>query len=45
MKKKRTTGKEVRCIVYIATVGDMQHVNQREQRQMQKTIRNIFMIS
>ena len=34
MKKKRTTEKKVRCIVYISTVGDMQHVNQREQRQM-----------
>ena len=34
MKKKRNTEKKVRCIVYISTVGDMQHVNQREQRQM-----------
>ena len=34
MKRKRTTEKNVRCIVYISTVGDMQHVNQREQRQM-----------
>lgn len=34
MKKKRTTEKTVRCIVYISTVGDMQHVNQCEQRQM-----------
>ena len=24
----------VRCIVYLSTVGDLQHVNQREQRQM-----------
>ena len=34
MKRKRSTEKKVRCIVYISTVGDMQHVNQREQRQM-----------
>ncbi len=34
MKKKRNTEKKVRCIVYISTVGDMQHVNQREQRPM-----------
>ena len=34
MKRKRTTENKVRCIVYISTVGDMQHVNQREQRQM-----------
>ena len=34
MKSKITTEKKVRCIVYISTVGDMQHVNQREQRQM-----------
>lgn len=33
-EKKRNTEKKVRCIVYISTVGDMQHVNQREQRQM-----------
>ena len=34
MKKKRITEKKIRCIVYISTVGDIQHVNQREQRQM-----------
>ena len=27
MKRKRTTEKKVRCIVYISTVGDMQYVN------------------
>lgn len=34
MKKKRTIEKKVKCIVYISTAGDMQYVNQREQRQM-----------
>ena len=34
MKKKRPIEKKVRCIVYISTVGDIQHVSQREQRQM-----------
>ena len=34
MKKKNTKNVPVKCIVYISTVGDMQHVNQREQRQM-----------
>ena len=34
MKKKNTKNVSVKCIVYISTVGDIQHVNQREQRQM-----------
>lgn len=34
MKKKNTKTVPVKCIVYISTVGDIQHVNQREQRQM-----------
>ena len=34
MKKKKTKNVPVKCIVYISTVGDIQHVNQREQRQM-----------
>lgn len=34
MSKKKTMNQPVRCIVYLSTVGDLQHVNQREQRQM-----------
>ena len=34
MSKKKTMNQPVRCIVYLSTVGDLQHVNQREQRRM-----------
>ena len=34
MSKKKTMNQPVKCIVYLSTVGDLQHVNQREQRQM-----------
>ena len=34
MGSKRTEKQSVRCIAYISTVGDFQHVNQREQRQL-----------
>ena len=32
MSKKKTMNQPVKCIVYLSTVGDLQHVNQREQR-------------
>ena len=38
MSKKKTMNQPVRCIVYLSTVGDFQHVNQREQRQMRHLI-------
>ena len=38
MSKKKTMNQPVRCFVYLSTVGDLQHVNQREQRQMKHLI-------
>ena len=38
MSKKKTMNQPVRCFVYLSSVGDLQHVNQREQRQMKHLI-------
>ena len=32
MSKKKTMNQQVRYIVYLSTVGDLQYVNQRGQR-------------